>query len=427
MKRDLVVSFAILLLFCLGYNAGDAGGSLGGSKVPAGADSAHAAQSGSVTDALKNGRFSADLKLFHMVRTFDKVTPDARALAGGGILKYESGGFHGARFGLAYYGSHRLGGFYSRTEGAGTSLLQGNGDDVRFLGEAYLQYDMGRTTFRVGRQRLATPLMGDLYQRILPTVYETAIITNRDLPGTTVQAGYVASYSGFASRYSGFDDNNEQWGDSGLVYVYVKNSLVKTLSIRGEYVRAVSDTDHSGMTIPVKDYRYVDLRYDLPFGTESHLKVQYGGNSYNNAPDSALVGIRVGTTFFNMIEAALFLDRIYDNNFEVIMSSPMYTDWQQGYGLYEPSTGFGGLVMIRPAKDLKIRIVYVDVSSDTDKLVDDFSEFNLDLKYRINSWSRLRISYSMKNQSDASERLLMAGKGGREDRNDLRIICYINF
>ena len=269
--------------------------------------------------------------------------------------------------------------------------------------------------------------MEDLYLRILPTVYEAAIIRNRDIPKTTAEVGYVRSYSGFASKNSGFDENDETWGKAGLVYLYVKNSSIRHLAIRGEYIKAVSDTDDSGETIPLRDYRYVDIRYGLPVGTGSYLKAQYGGNSYNNAPDSALFGVKAGTTILTMVEAALFFDKISCNNFEVIMASPMYTDWQQGYGLYEPSSAFGGEIIIRPLSDMRVRLIYVEVNSDTEQLVDDFSEFNFDLKYRLNSWSRLRISYSRKNQTAASERLLKAGKGGREDRNDLRIIYRINF
>ena len=169
------------------------------------------------------------------------------------------------------------------------------------------------------------------------------------------------------------------------------------------------------------------MKYNLPIGTQSYFKAQYGGNKYNDAPNSTLVGIKIGTTFLSILETTLFYDKILDNNFEVIMSSPMFSDQQQGYGLYEPSNAIGTTVLVRPIKDLSVKLVYVNVSSDTQKLVDDFSEFNFDLKYKFNSHSKLRISYSIKNQTDASEKLLILGNGGREDRNDLRVIYYISF
>ena len=375
----------------------------------------------------QSGTFSANLKIFHMVRTFDNVVPDTKAFTGGGIVKYESKKFYGLQFGFAYYGSHRIGGFYSRQEGIGTSLLQSSGEDIGFLGEAYIEYKTAKTRFKAGRQRLATPLMGDLYLRVLPTVYEAVIMKNEDVPDTSFEIGYVKSYSHFGSKYSGFDNNQGVWGKDGLVYIYIENSSMKHFFIRGEYIRAVSDTDNRGAAVSIQDYRYADIRYDLFENRNLYLKVQYGGNRYHHAPDSTLVGAKIGTTVFKRFETTLFYDKILDNHFEVIMASPMFSDWQQGYGLYEPSSAIGGSVLIKPAKDLSVRLVYVDVSSDTQKLVDDFSEFNFDLKYKINYWSKLRISYSVKNQTDASERLLHAGEGGREDRNDLRIIYTMNF
>ena len=71
-----------------------------------------------------------------------------------------------------------------------------------------MQYGFGHTMVKVSRQRLDTPLMGDLFLRILPTAYEAAVIRNRDLPHTSVEIGYVGSYSGFGSKYGDFGDRD---------------------------------------------------------------------------------------------------------------------------------------------------------------------------------------------------------------------------
>jgi len=354
--------------------------------------------------ALKNGKFSASLKFFHMIRTFDNVRPDTKAFTGGGIIKYESAKYHNMKFGFAYYGSHKIGGFYSREEGIRTSLLQSNGDDIAFLGEMYLSYKIKKTVVKIGRQRLDTPLMGDLYLRVVPTAYEAAIIRNKNIPKTTLEVGYVKSYTGFGSRYSDFNDKDGLWGKDGLAYIYIKNSSVKNLLVRGQYIFALSKKSNTNITVARKDYRYLDLKYNLSVGESIYLKVQYGGNRYNKEADSTLLGVKIRTTLFHMLESSLFYDKILNNNFYVIMSSPMFTDWQQGYGLYEPSSALGMALSFKPIKKLSIRVVYVDVSSDTQKLIDDFSEFNFDVKYKINNYSKMRISYSFKNQSSASER-----------------------
>ena len=108
----------------------------------------------------------------------------------------------------------------------------------------------------------------------------------------------------------------------------------------------------------------------------------------------------------------------------------MYSDWQQGYGAYEPSSALGGQMIFYPVENSKIKLAYVEVDSDTPLLIDDYSEFNLDAWYYFNDWSKIRVRYSIKDQSDESEALYFdddPDNGGREDRTDFRIIYYISF
>ncbi len=426
MKKSLVLSVVASSMIM-------AGGDIAPVEPVVEAAATKTTNTNSFGEALKNGTYSAHMRLFYMDRSFDEDKtgkPDAKALTFGGIMKYESGDFHGFKFGLAYYGSHSVGGIFDRNEGIGTSLLQPNGDDIAFLGEAYLQYDLENTMLKAGRQRLSTPLMQDHDLRLLPSVYEAAIIRNKDIPDTMLEAGYVKRYSGFVSKLSAFDDQDGKWGKDGLGYIYIKNKSIENLTVRGQYIKALSDRDKKGNPITIEDYKYADLKYTLPVGTNTYFKAQYGGNSYNNADDSTLLGAKVGTTLFDMVDVALLYDKISDNIFKAVESGPMYSDWQQGYGPYEPSTAFGGQVVVKPIDGLSVKLGYVDVNSDTPLLIDDFTEFNLDAKYKINDWSKIRVRYSIKDQSSESEALRydsIDGNGGREDRDDFRIIYYMNF
>ncbi len=390
------------------------------------------AVAGTFGEALKNGKFTANLRTFYFDRSFDEDKTGIRnstALTFGGILKYESAAYHGVKFGLAYYGSQRIGGFFSREEGRGTSILGREGEDLGFLGEAYLQYDIGNTMFKVGRQQLATPLIQNHDLRILPSVYEAAVIRNTDIPDTMIELGYVTAYTGFTSKDNKFLDYNKKWGEDGLAYIYATNKSIENLTLRGQYVKALTDTNANGNPIFVDDYKYIDAKYAIPMGTNTYIKAQYGGNAYNIGEDSTLLGVKAGTTF-GMFNVAVLYDKISDNSFKAVESGPMYSDWQQGYGPYEPSTAFGGQLVVTPLSGLSIKLGYVDVQSDTQRLVDDFTEFNLDAKYAINDWSQIRVRYSIKDQSDESEALRydgIDGNGGRADRDDFRIIYYMNF
>jgi len=380
---------------------------------------------GTFGEALRNGKFTAALRAFYFDRSFDEdVTgnPNATALTAGGIIKYESAAYYGFKFGLAHYSSTRLGNTFSRAEGSGTSILGRSGENLAFLGEAYLQYDIGNTMFKVGRQQLATPLMNNHDLRILPSVYEAAIIRNKDIPDTMIEVGFVDRYTGFTSKENAFLDTKT--GKDGLAYISFNNKSIKNLSLSGQYIKAL--TDNAGR----ETYTYLDVKYDLPFGNKTYIKAQYGGNTYTTEEDSTLVGAKIGTTL-GMFDVAAVYDKISGYQFQAFESGPMYTDWQQGYGNYEASTAFGGQIVVRPMDGLSLKFGYVDVSADDGNLRDDFAEFNFDGQYTINDWSKIRVRYSIKDQSDASEAnrggVNPNGSTGREDRDDFRIIYYMNF
>jgi len=379
---------------------------------------------GSFGDALKNGKFTAALRTFYFDRSFDEdktEKPDAKALTFGGIIKYESAAYYGFKFGLAHYSSTRLGNIFTREEGKGTSILGRDGENLAFLGEAYLQYDIGNTMLKVGRQQLSTPLMQNHDLRILPSVYEAAIIRNKDIPDTMIEIGFVDRYTGFTSKENAFLD--KKTGKDGLAYISASNKSIENLTLRAQYIDALTDTNAR------QSYSYADAKYSLPFGTNTYLKAQIGANTYLEGKDSTLFGAKIGTTM-GMFSIAALYDKISDNAFQAFESGPMYSDWQQGYGPYEPSTAFGGQIVIKPMAGLSVKFGYVDVQSDTALLVDDFTEFNLDAKYTINDWSKIRVRYSIKDQSKKSEALRfdgIDGNGGREDRDDFRIIYYMNF
>jgi hypothetical protein len=405
MKRGLLLSVIASTLLM-------AGGDTTAPKKPA----------GDFAQALEDGKFTANLRAFYFDRSFDvSGQDDAQALTAGGIIKYTSGDYHGLSFGLAHYSSTRLGNTFSKEEGSGTSILGRSGEDLAFLGEAYLQYDMKNTMFKVGRQQLSTPLMQNHDLRILPSVYEAAIVKNKDIPDTTIELGFVDRYTGFTSKENAFLD--KKTGQDGLAYISLSNKSVDGLSLRAQYIDALTDEASR------ESYSYFDAKYSIPAGKNTYIKAQFGQNGYKDADDSTLVGTKVGTTV-GMFDLALLYDKVSDNAFQAFESGPMYSDWQQGYGPYEASTAVGGQIVYKPMSGLSLKLGFVDVASDTDLLVDDFTELNIDAKYTINSYSKIRVRYSRKDQSSASEKLRfddVDDNGGREDRDDFRIIYYMNF
>ncbi len=367
----------------------------------------------SFSEALQNGETTINTQTFYFNRSFDKPgEDDAEALTVGGIMKYESANFSDTKVALAYYGSHRLFGITDRDQGGGTSILQSNGDDIAFLGEAYIDFNTGDHQLQIGRQRLSTPLMGDHAIRLLPSSYEAAVYRNKSFKDTTLEAGYVSRYSGFTSKLSGFDEQEGKWGTDGLIYMFADTELAG-VAVRAQFI----DTQDDSGTF--KNYKYVDAKLPIGIGQETYIKGQYGGTGYEEGDSSKMLGVKAGTTF-GPLDLAVLYNKIEDNEFKAVESGPMYSDWQQGYGNYEPSDAVGMQLIYHPSENASVKLGFVDVESeDNDAFNNDtFTEANLDVKYQISEVSKLRVRYSIKDQDDESD---------REDRDDFRIIYYYDF
>ena len=280
------------------------------------------------------------------------------------------------------------------------------------MGEAYIDYDDGINQLKVGRQRLATPLINDHDLRLLPSSYEAAVFRNRSLPKTLLEVGYVTRYSGFSSKLSNFDDQDEKWGADGLAYLYAETTL-SDISVKAQYIDAL---DNSGI---FSDYSYADARFPLALGQKSFISVQYGGTGYQSGTSGHMYGVKAGTSIGSWDLAVLY-NAITDNSFLAVESGPMYSDWQQGYGNYEPSDAYGVQVSYHPSPGWSLKTGFVDVQADEDDgyLRDIFTETYIDTSYKLNDYSNVRLRYSIKNQASNST---------REDRNDFRIIYYISF
>ncbi len=356
--------------------------------------------------------FSLDTRTFFFDRSFDLPdTPDVEALTAGGILAFESPRAAGFGIGLGYYGSFSLG-VFDREEGIGSALLQSDGDDISFLGEAYVDFDTGTHRVVVGDQRLDTPLADDHDNRLLPTVYEAARYRFTAENTSFLELGYINAFSGFGSSLDGFEKPEGDWGEDGLAYVFGGGELFGT-KLRAQWVQTLEDSGRND------DYGYADARYGFDWGSGTYLQAQIGKTGYQAEETGEMFGLKAGTSF-GLFDVAFLLNGIRDNLFDAVEAGPMYSDWQQGYGNYEPSDALGMQLTFRPNDRAYVRIGYVDVESrDGDAFnLDSFSEFNFDTQYTFSNAMKLRVRYSIKDQDESSD---------REDRDDFRIIFYYDF
>ncbi|MDO9055309.1 MAG: OprD family outer membrane porin [Sulfuricurvum sp.] len=185
----------------------------------------------------KEGKASGQIRAFYIDRDYDGYTNATsvhrNATAIGGYLKYETGAWNGLNLGSAFYTTNGLF-LKDKTTSTGAdnsevdpTLLGKSNESTTYLGEAYVQYKNGNTTFKGGRQKLDTPMAGSDDARMLPNLFEAYVLSNTDVKDTTLIAAHVTKFAqgSFGRVYNG-----------GILSVTSGYSLVDSKTHVGEFV-----------------------------------------------------------------------------------------------------------------------------------------------------------------------------------------------
>ncbi len=158
----------------------------------------------SLESMFKEGKASGQIRAFYIDRDYDGYSSATNvhrnATAIGGYLKYETGAWNGLSLGTAFYTTN---GLFLKDRKVGTAdnaevdptLLGKDNESVTYLGEAYVQYKNGNTTFKGGRQKLDTPMAGSDDARMLPNLFEAYVLSNTDVKDTTLIAAHVTKFA----------------------------------------------------------------------------------------------------------------------------------------------------------------------------------------------------------------------------------------
>ena len=121
----------------------------------------------------------------------------------GGSLVYKTGFFHGLGAPAGFYGTIPM--HNDNTLGTGVTNYGKAGKDTYHtradgtegamgnFAEAYLEYKTGKTNVKVGRQGIDSMMLATNDTKMIPNTFEAAVIENKDIPNTTVRAGYIMS------------------------------------------------------------------------------------------------------------------------------------------------------------------------------------------------------------------------------------------
>lgn len=251
-----------------------------------------------LADALKKGTMTGELRAWYFDR--DTGVANESIFNTGVMLNYVTDPLYGVRLGFTVQSN------YAPFASADEKTLYKN--DMYALGailsEAYLGYTLGKTDLKVGRQFITTPLLAGSGSRMLKESFQGAIMTNKDLPDTTVTAGYVDKMAARASTYADatnigsvgeftktFTLSVGKGGAISSAYIdnaytaMVTNKSINNLTLTAQYAGA-SDVTHLG---DVNLY-HGEANYLLPMnGFKFGVDTMYRKSSTSSGLDNKLL------------------------------------------------------------------------------------------------------------------------------------------
>ncbi len=231
--------------------------------------------------AFKEGKTSGQIRAMYIKNDLsstanDAGTPDNSAFGLGGKLAYETAPLYGISVGAAFYTVQDLGTksqiMLKNDPFMFSESNTGNPQSYSLLGQAYVQGQFGKTTVKVGRQQIDTPLAGSDDIRVIPNLFEAALVINTDLPSTTLIGGYVARMAGLDSA----SDRSPRIGFHSMSRSALGSNVdntTHTVGDKGVYVLAAINNSIKDLTLQAWEYRAVDVVNALYLQADYKLEV----------------------------------------------------------------------------------------------------------------------------------------------------------
>jgi hypothetical protein len=343
--------------------------------------------------AIDNVKVSGDAKLFYgtndagRLSLFDKDSSMAdtalRIGATGDLTK-------GVSFGVTGYAVSTLGlennlvsGVWSGAHTVATNGSRFGADvqDASWLGEAWLATTMGKTTAKLGRMELDTPLAFSEKWNIAPNTFEAAVLINQDLPDTTVVAAWVGKGNGGGAGVVSANGDFRTFMNDGAYTAAVINNSFKPLVAQAWYYNVSNIADAYWLQ--------GDINCQLIKGVK--IGAQYADMSptglLNGAKDTKAFAAKLGYTIDALNVSAAYSKVNKDGALKVAnvatanatSQSKLYTEAWWNYGkVGAPTAKSWNITAEYDAKSIaKFGAYYTDVNNDAAAKVGDLKELAL--------------------------------------------------
>ena len=317
-----------------------------------------------LADAFKNGKITGELKAFY----FDRDTGvdvasvgagDASIFVTGVMLNYVTDSLMGFKFGTTVQSSSAP----FASDDAKDVFVKDMYGSGAVLSEAYLEYTFAKTTAKIGRQFISSPLVASSGSRVIKDSFEGATLINTDLPNTTIGFGYVDKWQartnqGWAPKSTGMADF-KQVGD-GAYTLFAINKSIPGLMLSGAWAGIEEFSAGEDLDLYRFEARYdgkaTDFTYNL--GAQ-YFSTQYSGVTKDANGYALKAGVGVGS-----IDAYVAYSKISD-------------DGKVKYGL-----GYGADTL------------YTQSPIISDNYEPDTEAYAIDVAYKFNADAKIGVDYT---------------------------------
>ncbi len=157
------------------------------------------------------GKASGQIREFSISRSVEYTdskkdyTRDANAI--GGHLKFVTGNYKGLSLATAFYTTNgfALGSDRTNSKVVDPTLFGPNNESYSILGEAYLKFNIDKTVFVGGRQKIKNAMISSDDARMLPNLVEEYSVTNKSIANTTLSITHTTKFAQgtFGRAYGG--------------------------------------------------------------------------------------------------------------------------------------------------------------------------------------------------------------------------------
>lgn len=379
-----------------------------------------------LTDMFAKGKVNGSLKSYYFAETFDGAGKnDSGIWVNGGHLGYVTGKFYGVSLGAEFQASFV--GSIDDDDGVTAGTLDAEG---AVLSEAFLQYQLYKSTFKGGRQYYASPLVANSGSRLIKESFEMYTISNTDLPGTELTAGWVSKYQTrtdktkvadnafveFASDGSGEPGDFYDVGDDGMYILYIKNSSLKSLEVQAQYANVVD----------VVQGVYADAKYTFNGDYKPFVAAQYYYTDWDDATKDSndLIGLKAGVHVvvdlfagFTTAGGSAGDERVFRGLGQGAYSQYTATTKTSGADAFEADTDAYQMGGEYTFADLKTTLRYTTFDRPVDGA--DLDEWTLNLLYTFGG--------RLKNLSASVDFSVLDYENDEKDATDLRTRLIYSF